>query len=255
MRYLRSLISAVSMFTAIPMPQLDWDMEHGSRMTACLGLVGALLGALELLLVRLLDLLSLPVPVFAVLTVGLGCLLTGFLHLDGFMDVCDALLSHRDEAGRRRILKDPHCGSFAVISLCLLLAAALAAVYSLRAAGSALSPAVIVAMPVLSRTAAGLLLLSAKTMPESSLGAYFKTGNGPGVKVLLILSGAAALAAVWIAAGPLCTGALLAAVILSAALGLYAAHRLGGVNGDVAGFAVVLCETLMLLALTPAALI
>ena len=50
MNYLRSFLSALGMFTAVPMPQLDWDMEHGSRMTACFGLTGAVLGALYLLL-------------------------------------------------------------------------------------------------------------------------------------------------------------------------------------------------------------
>ena len=38
--------------------------------------------------------------------------------------------------------------------------------------------------------------------------------------------------------------------LLPALLGLYAARRLGGVNGDVSGFTVVLSETLSLLLLT-----
>lgn len=47
-------------------------------------------------------------------------LTTGFLHLDGFMDVCDAVLSRRDLPRRQEILKDSHCGAFAVISMVLL---------------------------------------------------------------------------------------------------------------------------------------
>mgnify|MGYP003392776405 FL=1 len=47
-------------------------------------------------------------------------LVTGFLHLDGFMDVTDAVKSWRDLERRREILKDSHVGSFAVINLVLL---------------------------------------------------------------------------------------------------------------------------------------
>ena len=36
------------------------------------------------------------------------------------MDVCDAVLSRRDLPRRQEILKDSHCGAFAVISMVLL---------------------------------------------------------------------------------------------------------------------------------------
>ena len=41
--------------------------------------------------------------------------LTGGLHLDGLMDTCDAVFSHRDRETRLKILSDTHAGSFAVI--------------------------------------------------------------------------------------------------------------------------------------------
>lgn len=51
---------------------------------------------------------------------ALPWLVTGFMHLDGYMDVCDAVLSRRELATRQRILKDSHCGAFAVIGMVLL---------------------------------------------------------------------------------------------------------------------------------------
>ena len=252
MNYLRSFLSALGMFTAVPMPQLDWDMEHGSRMTACFGLTGAVLGALYLLLAWIFSFLPLPGLIFSVLLLAAVYALTGFLHLDGFMDVCDALLSHRDEEGRRRILKDPHCGSFAVICLFFLLAANLASVSVLRSApaGPIVWAVLFVCAPTLSRCAAGLLLLCVRTMPESSLGAYFKTGNGPRVKLVLAITALAALAVLLLFAGFPCTAALAGGTLLGTLLGLYATRRLGGINGDVSGFTVVLSETLSLLLLT-----
>ncbi len=63
-----------------------------------------------------------PAPLRAVLLAAAPWLVTGFLHLDGYMDVCDALLSRRDLATRQKILKDSHCGAFAVICMVLLAA-------------------------------------------------------------------------------------------------------------------------------------
>ena len=40
--------------------------------------------------------------------------------MDGFMDTSDALSSYRTKEERLRILKDPHIGAFAVISLLML---------------------------------------------------------------------------------------------------------------------------------------
>ena len=45
-------------------------------------------------------------------------LVTGGIHLDGFADTCDALSSYGDAEKKLEILKDPHCGAFAVIRLC-----------------------------------------------------------------------------------------------------------------------------------------
>ena len=47
-------------------------------------------------------------------------LLTGGIHLDGYMDCCDAIFSRRPLEKKREILKDSHVGSFAVIALAML---------------------------------------------------------------------------------------------------------------------------------------
>ena len=49
---------------------------------------------------------------------------TGGIHLDGYADTCDALSSYGDTAKKLEILKDPHCGAFAVIRLSGLAVAA-----------------------------------------------------------------------------------------------------------------------------------
>ena len=108
------------MFCAIPNPIRRWDSGCYRQMLLCLPFLGGALGliwtGIGLLLLRI----SAPGPIFALcMTVAPWCL-TGFIHLDGFMDCCDAVLSRREQARRREILKDSHVGSFAVICLVLL---------------------------------------------------------------------------------------------------------------------------------------
>lgn len=49
--------------------------------------------------------------------------LTGGLHMDGLMDTCDALFSHRDRETCLKILSDTHAGSFAVMGCVIILMA------------------------------------------------------------------------------------------------------------------------------------
>ena len=93
-------------------------------------LLGTALAAIDLLLRRLYAAgpsngadvpVAAPFLTGAVLVVALVAM-TRALHLDGFMDTCDALLGGSSPEGRRRILKDPRVGSFAVAGVvCLLL--------------------------------------------------------------------------------------------------------------------------------------
>ena len=65
---------------------------------------------------------------------------TGGIHLDGFADTSDALSSYGDREKKLAILKDPHCGAFAVIRLCgyfvaVFRALRLSALYAARGRG------------------------------------------------------------------------------------------------------------------------
>jgi len=189
----------------------------------------------------LMQLLHAPALLAAVLITIVPSVLSGFLHLDGFMDVSDAVLSRRDAETRRKILKDPHTGSFAVIALLLVLFAGVGAMSGEVERQESLL--YLVGVPVLSRSAAGLLLLRWKTMPGSSLGAYFKQGAGAGAYILL---GAFAASAIALLAWQRPWALFGAAAGILWAMG--AARNLGGVNGDVAGFTITITEMLCIVA-------
>ncbi len=114
MTVLQTIAVAFAMFSAVPVPQFDWN-EKNMRYSLCaFPLVGVLCGVLWCVCA------SLPLP--AMVRAAGFCLIpiwvTGGIHLDGYADTCDALCSYGDTQKKLDILKDPHCGAFAVIRLC-----------------------------------------------------------------------------------------------------------------------------------------
>ena len=110
-----------SMFCAIPCPCKIWDEEARDKLLWCLPLVGLEIGLLWWSLGLLCRFLGLSQAVSGIALCAMPFFATGFIHLDGFMDVTDAVGSCRDLAKRREILKDSHVGSFAVIGVVLLI--------------------------------------------------------------------------------------------------------------------------------------
>ena len=116
---LETLLIAFSMFSAIPVPQVQWNARN-MRFTLCaFPLVGALIGLACVLWVRLCAWMHLPSLLQGAGLCLLPVMLSGGIHLDGYADTWDALASHSDVETRQKILKDPHMGAFAVIRLCM----------------------------------------------------------------------------------------------------------------------------------------
>ena len=159
-------------------------------------------------------------------------LITGFMHLDGYMDVCDAVLSRRDLETRQRILKDSHCGAFAVICLALLVLCQWAVFLSAEALP--LWPLTLI--PAASRACAALAVLTLRPMSTSQYSAM-ERGGAPVVFAALVLAAACITAAlVWGSFAPL------AAAAVYALAAWYGVKQLGGMSGDVSGFALTLAE-------------
>lgn len=83
-------------------------------------MVGLLLGVV-LVAFRKLTLGVLPTTVSAALTLALWVVLSGALHLDGFLDTCDGLLGGWTPEKRLEILRDEHHGAYALAGGVLLL--------------------------------------------------------------------------------------------------------------------------------------
>ncbi|WP_243028890.1 adenosylcobinamide-GDP ribazoletransferase [Thermus albus] len=105
----RALRLALGLLTVFPVAPKEVGPEDFSRSTQFFPLAGYALG----LPLFLLALLPLPNGLLAGLLLAALLGLTGFMHLDGLLDLADALLGARPKEERLRILKDPHLGSFA----------------------------------------------------------------------------------------------------------------------------------------------
>lgn len=235
---------AFAMFSAVPVPQFSWN-EKNMRFALCaFPLVGVVCGLCWMIL------LFLPLPVF--LRGSLLCLaplaVTGGIHLDGYADTCDAMASCGDAAGRQEILKDPHCGAFAVIRLCGYFIFYLALCVTLTPS----VPAAVCAGLgfVLSRALSGWAVASRPLARETGLAHAFAAAADRRIVSRFLAGLAAAAAAAQIAAGGAAGLAMAAAAGLTLWRYIYVARvRFGGVSGDLAGWFLQKCELWQLAAL------
>ena len=105
-------------FTVIPCPYKKWDENARDHMLFALPFIGLIVGELWYALYFVMqECLELPGLLTAVILAFFPMLLTRFIHIDGYMDCCDAIGSRRPQEDKLRILKDSHVGAFACIGL------------------------------------------------------------------------------------------------------------------------------------------
>ena len=127
MRFLNALAIAISMYSKIPVPTVDWNDKNMKYAMCFFPVVGVVTGLLQFGAgYALLTYTSCGKLLFAAVMTLIPVLVTGGIHLDGYADTIDALSSWADREKKLEILKDPHTGAFAVIGLCAYFTAALA---------------------------------------------------------------------------------------------------------------------------------
>ena len=117
------LFVAFSMYSAIPVPQVNWEKQTMRWALGFLPLIGVLIGAVCWGAWSLCGLIGLPNLLRGAILTLIPVLVTGGIHLDGLCDTCDALCSFGDREKRLDILKDPHVGAFGPLWLMAFLLA------------------------------------------------------------------------------------------------------------------------------------
>jgi adenosylcobinamide-GDP ribazoletransferase len=130
-KYVFGFILAMQFLTRIPIPiACPWEKQTIRGALASFGVIGFIIGGI------LASTLAVTASIFptwicALLIVTLWVFLTGGLHLDGLMDVADAVGSNASLEKKLAIMKDPHVGSFAVLVAFFYLIWKVAIIYGL----------------------------------------------------------------------------------------------------------------------------
>jgi adenosylcobinamide-GDP ribazoletransferase len=179
----------------------------------------------------------------AALLIAFLVIITRGLHLDGFMDTCDALFGGSTAERRLEIMRDPRVGSFAVAGTACLFLISFTAIVSLWPPGRFWALLVI---PCLSRWA---MVVTMATFPyargEGGLGSAFLQN---GTRTQTLIATLAAVAAAVVFAGLTGLVLLIVAGAVALVVGQFATNRLGGVTGDVYGAVNELATMAMLVA-------
>lgn len=232
--YLNAFFMCQSMFCAIPAPQI-WDEKAKDRMLLFLPIVGLEIGIIWAGLAWLCHWLEVPKLISALVLSAWPWLGTGFLHLDGYMDVTDAVKSYRSLQRRREILKDSHVGSFAVIGIVLLILGQFACFASVPD-GADLR--ILMFVPAVSRCCSALAVTALPAMSTSQYADRQKPKSH-----LLVL---AVMLVLFLLLGfLLCRRVALAlvGVLVGYGVALRKGYKsLEGMNGDIAGYALSIGE-------------
>ena len=189
---LQTIAVAFAMFSALPVPQFAWNQKNMRYAMCAFPLIGVVIGGLWCLC----GALPLPMPAKAAGFCLIPVWVTGGIHLDGYVDTCDALSSYGDTAKKLEILKDPHCGAFAVIYGGVYLLAYAGFAYEVFAAGHIL---LICPLFVLSRALSGLCAVNLPNARKSGMLCAFTSGvqRRTATVALTLVGLAAAAGMVW----------------------------------------------------------
>lgn len=231
--YFHAFMMTQTMFCSIPIPSKIWDQQAQPKMLLFLPLVGLEIGGIWLLLSRLCAFLQIPQLLTAILLTAYPFFITGFIHLDGFMDVLDAVRSWRSQEKRIEILKDSHVGSMAVVGCVIALLALFAAF-----ASGIVDDRILLFIPVLSRCCSALAVTLLKPISVSQYAAQ-DINKKQAVALAIMAVAACAAASVFLGFSALPLAALLAGYGYALVRGY---KSLGGVNGDITGYSLTIAE-------------
>lgn len=246
MDLLGSLAIAFSMYSRIPMPQVEWTGPRMKYAMCFFPLVGLIIGLLIYGGYLVLAACGLAKSGWLILA-AVPLVVTGGIHMDGFLDVTDAMASHADRERKLEILKDPHVGAFAVIGCSVYLLFYAAALGEMK---PEMLPAY-GAVFVLSRAFSGLAVVVFPKAKNTGLAAAF-SGQAQKRTVAVTMLAYIGASLVWISIfGGIGAGIFAAAGSLGSWIYYYrmAKREFGGITGDLAGYFLQICELVLLMAL------
>lgn len=237
------LLTAVAFLTRIPVRPATSTPEAIGQSTSVFPVIGALVGAAEVLVLWTCR-RAMPPTLTATVIVLTGILLTGALHLDGLADMADGFGGGRTRNDVLRIMRDHQIGTYGAIALIMTLLLQISAIASLIERDAAAR--FLVVAPMASRWA---MVLLGRRLPyarrDAGLGRAL-TDHVSNREVWESTALVLAITAVVVHWSGIVSLALTLA--MTTGVGFVSWRRIGGVTGDTLGASAVLCETMILVA-------
>ena len=242
---INSLIVAFSMYSKIPMPRADWNRENMRYSMCFFPWIGLVIGAIEYLWMQISGRAGFSALFAAAVFTVIPILVTGGIHMDGYLDTCDAMSSWREKERRLAILKDSNAGAFAVIYGAVYFILYMGGASEL---GNSRQVLLMAAAFVVSRSLSAASVVSFPHANPDGTAARF--GDEAQGKLVLAASTVYVLAALlWCVRLDPVTGAGM--LLTAGAAFLFYRHfcmkYFGGMTGDLAGFFTCICELSCLL--------
>ena len=238
---LNPLLAAFQFLTVLPVANKRlFTLPELGQAVGLYPFVGLVLGALLAGGHTLFSLIFSPFVV-AALTLVLWLVLTGALHLDGFLDACDGLFGGKTPESRLEIMRDERVGAFALaggVGLLLTKYAALGAVADPRGA--------VILAPVLARWGMTLAIIGFPGARPAGFGQAVKVNTTWRQVILATAFTLIVVVSLRGVRGLVLVGVVAAGVWL---VGKFVTRRIPGLTGDIYGAICEISEGLVLLAL------
>ncbi len=234
MNLLGSLVIAFSMYSCIPMPRVSWTRERMRYVMCFFPLIGVFMGLALYGFGKAAEALGLGMAAYCAGGTAIPLVITGGIHMDGFLDVSDARCSFGEREKKLEILKDPHIGAFAVIRTGVYLLLYLGVFSELPKDRLPLMGAVY----VLTRALSGLALVTFPKAKKDGLAASFSDGAGKRTVILCMTAYIGGSFWFLVSRGGWRQG-ILVGLAAAAMLWRYyhvAVKEFGGITGDLAGW-------------------
>ncbi|GGG11620.1 adenosylcobinamide-GDP ribazoletransferase [Paenibacillus abyssi] len=257
LRWVQAFITALQFLTRLPIPlHIAFTNETTRRSVVFFPFAGLLIGLLVTSSGAVLQHL-LPALPAAVMMLAVWVALSGGLHLDGWMDTADGVLSHRSRERMLEIMKDSRVGAMGVIAGVLLLLLKFALLSAqLEQQLSWIVMGHLIAIPVWSRLAMAMAMVGWRMARGSEGMAGLFGGVGTrhlmgscavtltAILTVYLLMGMSPGAAMFYL-----VAAFIITIIASWGMGWWLNRKLGGLTGDTYGAINEAVEVVLLIAL------
>jgi len=224
---MKALILNMAFFTRLPLakfaPYTDERYQKSIKWFPYVGLIIGLFTAIPNMVLGFEDYQNMPLSYTALLNIAIYLGISGGIHLDGFSDTLDGLLSGRSDERIFEIMKDSRMGAFGTIGLCLYF-------LTLYTFLQGISLYAIVLMPFIGKCCASFIAgISKYPNGKDGMGRWFLEVNTPLTSMIHVLI-AMVLVGYFLSLQGII--ALVSSILISLWIRAWVIGKLNGVTGD-----------------------